>query len=70
VLAEVSAFAEPCASIAAAFVGRDFTRIDPARYPGSSRVYASVLEPGRISVGDAVIVEPELAMVPAGVSTA
>ena len=58
VLAEATAFAEPCAANALWFVGRDFSRIDPDRHPGSSRIYASVLEPGHITVGDPVVVEP------------
>jgi MOSC domain-containing protein YiiM len=58
VLAEATAFAEPCAANAQWFVGRDFTRIDPDRHPGASRIYASVLEPGHITVGDPVVVEP------------
>jgi MOSC domain-containing protein YiiM len=58
VLAELTDFADPCVANAQWFVGRDFTRIDPDRHPGSSRVYASVIEPGHITVGDRVLVEP------------
>jgi MOSC domain-containing protein YiiM len=58
VLAEVSDYADPCAANGRWFIDRNFMRIDPERHPGSSRVYASVMEPGRITSGDAVIVEP------------
>jgi MOSC domain-containing protein YiiM len=57
VLAEVSVFALPCASNAPWFLGRDFTRMHHERGP-VSRVYASVLEPGRIVTGDRAILEP------------
>ncbi len=58
VLAEVSVFALPCASNAPWFLGRDFNRIHHERGP-VSRVYATVLEPGRIVVGDPVVLEPD-----------
>jgi MOSC domain-containing protein YiiM len=58
VLAEVSVFALPCASNAPWFLGRDFSRMHHERGP-VSRVYASVLEPGRIAVGDLVVLEPD-----------
>jgi hypothetical protein len=58
VLAEVSAFATPCAKNAAWFVGRDHRRMDHERHPGWSRVYAWVREPGTIRTGDVVVVEP------------
>jgi MOSC domain-containing protein YiiM len=58
VLAEVSAYAVPCKKNAQWFVGRDFNRMSQDRHPGSSRVYAWVLEPGRVRTGDPVTVEP------------
>ncbi len=58
VLAEVSAYATPCAKNAAWFVDRDFRRMDHDLHPGWSRVYAWVREPGTIRAGDPVIVEP------------
>ncbi|HKY75865.1 MAG TPA: MOSC domain-containing protein, partial [Acidimicrobiia bacterium] len=58
VLAEVSAYATPCAKNAGWFADRDFRRIDADRHPGWSRVYAWVREPGTIRPGDAVVVEP------------
>jgi hypothetical protein len=58
VLVEVSAYAEPCKKNAQWFAGGDFRRMQHDRHPGASRVYAWVLEPGRIRTGDPVVVEP------------
>jgi MOSC domain-containing protein YiiM len=52
---EVTDFTEPCKSIAGAFAAGKFRRAKQALYPGSSRVYARVLIPGDIAVGDAVL---------------
>ena len=58
VLAEVSAWATPCAKNASWFVDRDFNRMSHDLHPGWSRAYAWVREPGSIRTGDEVIVEP------------
>lgn len=58
VLAETTAWAVPCKKNAAWFVGGNFDRMHHDRHPGWSRIYASVLEPGRVAPGDAVVVEP------------
>lgn len=58
VLAEISAYATPCAKNARWFADRDFRRIDHDRFPGSSRAYAWVLEGGPVAPGDDVVVEP------------
>ena len=55
-VAEISCFADPCSQIAHNFAGRNFSRIDEERFPGSGRRYAWVLEPGRIAVGDTITV--------------
>lgn len=57
VLCEVSAFALPCASNKRWFVDGDFTVMHHERGP-VSRVYATVLEPGTIDVGDTATLEP------------
>lgn len=57
VLAQVSLFALPCASNAAWFVDREFLRMHHDRGP-VSRVYATVLQAGRVRVGDTVVLEP------------
>lgn len=59
VLAEVSAYSEPCSKNAGWFVDGDFRRMSHDRQPGVSRVYATVLRDGAIRPGDQVIVEPD-----------
>jgi MOSC domain-containing protein YiiM len=59
VMAEISSYATPCAKNAHWFDGRRFDRIDQAEHPGWSRLYARVLRPGRVQVGDGVDVEPD-----------
>lgn len=58
VLAEVSMPVTPCRQIATCFADGDPWRIGHRRRSGVTRWYASVLEPGRIALGDAVVVEP------------
>jgi MOSC domain-containing protein YiiM len=61
VFCEISCYTMPCTKIAAAFNDGDHTRIDYRR-AASSRVYATVVVPGRIAIGDEVIVEPASAV--------
>ncbi len=58
VTVEISAHATPCAKNAAWFADHKFRRIDHDDHPGWSRLYASVLEPGVIDLGDPIEVEP------------
>jgi MOSC domain-containing protein YiiM len=55
---ELSSYATPCAKNAPWFADRDFRRMLHDTHPGWSRIYATVLEPGRIRAGDKVVVEP------------
>lgn len=57
VLADVQAYATPCRHNAQWFSGGDFNLMSAKRGP-VSRLYATVREPGRITTGDAVILEP------------
>jgi MOSC domain-containing protein YiiM len=57
VLAEVWAFAVPCHHQAQWFADADFSRLHHDNGP-VSRVYALVLETGRVTVGDAIVLEP------------
>ncbi len=57
VLCEVSAFALPCTSNKRWFINGDFNVMHHERGP-VSRVYATVLEPGRVATGDAAVLEP------------
>jgi len=53
-LVEVTSYTAPCKTIAASFAGGDFKRISQKVRPGDSRLYARVLRPGRLAVGDSV----------------
>lgn len=55
---EISGYATPCKTIAASFLGRDFTRISQQTHPGDSRLYARVLRTGRLAVGQHVRLLP------------
>lgn len=57
VLCEVSAFALPCAKNAGWFLNRQFDLMHHRHGP-VSRVYATVIEPGAIAVGDSAVLEP------------
>lgn len=57
VLCEVSAYALPCFQNKPWFMDGDFEVMHHERGP-VSRVYATVLQPGTITVGDAVVLEP------------
>lgn len=54
VVVEVSDYAPPCRSIMRFFVDRKFGAISQKRHAGRSRLYACVLVPGRVRVGDDV----------------
>lgn len=53
-LVEITSYTAPCKKISASFAGGDFKRISQKLRPGHSRLYARVLRPGRLSVGDHV----------------
>ena len=57
VLCDVSAFALPCSKNARWFEGRDYHAMHHENGP-VSRVYATVLQPGRIRVVDEAVLEP------------
>ena len=57
-LAEISMPVTPCRQIAGCFADGDPWRIGHRRQRGVTRWYASVVQPGRIAVGDRVVVEP------------
>jgi MOSC domain-containing protein YiiM len=56
VVVEISKYANPCPTIRGSFVEEDFKRISQKLRPGESRLYARVLQTGRISVGQQVSV--------------
>jgi MOSC domain-containing protein YiiM len=51
---EISGYTTPCNKNAGWFIDRDFMRMHQSRHPGSSRVYARVLTPGRLRTGDSI----------------
>lgn len=51
---EITSYTSPCKNIAASFRGGDFKRISQKVRPGHSRLYARVLSPGRLAVGQTV----------------
>ena len=55
---ELSAWALPCKKNARWFAGGDFDAMHHRHGP-VSRIYATVLEPGTIRVGDAAVLEPD-----------
>lgn len=54
VVVEITKPANPCNSIAGSFAGGEFKRIAQKLHPGESRLYARVLQTGRLAVGQTV----------------
>jgi MOSC domain-containing protein YiiM len=54
VLIEITRYTSPCNTIESSFVDGKYQRISQKVYPGYSRVYARVLQPGRLTVGQTV----------------
>ena len=57
-VAEVSVPALPCAVNGKWFLGGNHNRMHHERHPGESRLYALVVVPGRVAVGDPAVIEP------------
>ena len=53
---EITSYAVPCSNIAGSFADGLSKRISQKLHPGTSRLYASVLTPGTVRVGDRVVV--------------
>lgn len=51
---EITSYTAPCKNISGSFHGGDFKRISQKTNPGDSRLYARVLRPGRLAVGQPV----------------
>ena len=54
---EVTSYTVPCQNIRHSFAEEDFSRVSPKKHPGWTRVYARVLRPGRIRIGDTVTLD-------------
>ena len=52
---EITRYTTPCVNITGSFAGGDIARVAQKVNPGWSRVCARVLVPGRVRVGDAVM---------------
>ncbi|MCL4395665.1 MAG: MOSC domain-containing protein [Chloroflexi bacterium] len=52
ILVEVTRYTSPCTTISASFLEGHYERISHKLNPGWSRVYARVLQPGHIYIGD------------------
>jgi MOSC domain-containing protein YiiM len=55
---EITKYAHPCTNIRGSFADGQMARISQKTHPGWSRVYARVLDPGPVNVGDRVLLEP------------
>lgn len=51
---EITSYTSPCNSIPESFLDGKYQRISQKLHPGYSRVYARVLQPGRIKIGQPV----------------
>jgi MOSC domain-containing protein YiiM len=58
VMIEVTGYTSPCQKNAGWFIEGDFGRMSQTRHPGSSRLYARVLQGGRVKTGDEVALAP------------
>lgn len=56
VLLEIASYTTPCRKNMHWFADKRYSRMSQKHYPGSSRVYARVLQPGKIHTGDAVAI--------------
>jgi MOSC domain-containing protein YiiM len=54
VVIQISSYTSPCKTISGSFVDGQFSRISQNLRPGDSRLYASVLRPGRLAVGQEI----------------
>ena len=53
---EIASYATPCRKNMRWFADKRYSRMSQKHYPGSSRVYARVLQPGKIGAGDRVAI--------------
>jgi MOSC domain-containing protein YiiM len=57
VVVELTRYTTPCNNLIPYFIDGDYSRVAQKRCPGWSRLYARVLQVGRVQVGDRVIFE-------------
>jgi MOSC domain-containing protein YiiM len=56
VLIQVTSYTTPCPAISRSFMDGEYKRISQKLRPGNSRLYARVLRPGRLAIGQSVFV--------------
>jgi MOSC domain-containing protein YiiM len=56
VVVEVTRYTLPCAKIAGSFIDGETGRIAQEQHPAWARVYAKVLIPGPVQIGDSVCI--------------
>ena len=54
VIIEISSYTSPCQTIAASFIDGEFKRISQKKHPGESRLYARVIQTGKLETGQTV----------------
>lgn len=54
VLVEITTYTKPCKTISESFLRRDFRRIEQQVHPGDARLYARVLQTGRLAIGQSI----------------
>lgn len=54
VVIQISSYTNPCKTISGSFIDGQFSRISQKLRPGDSRLYARVLRPGRLAVGQEI----------------
>ncbi|MBT9311420.1 MOSC domain-containing protein [Leptothoe kymatousa] len=52
----ITDYAAPCRTIGKCFSDRKYSRISQKHFPGTSRLYARVLTPGTVAVGNSIFV--------------
>ena len=57
VLLELTSYASPCSNLRPYFSDGRFARVSERQHPGWSRLYARVLRPGTVTVGDRVAIQ-------------
>ncbi|MBC7911279.1 MAG: MOSC domain-containing protein [Pyrinomonadaceae bacterium] len=55
VLIEITSYAGPCQNIKASFAAGEFQRISQKTHPGEARLYARVLQTGRLAIGQPIV---------------
>jgi MOSC domain-containing protein YiiM len=56
VVLEITSYTAPCGNIAKSFLGGAIACLDQQKNPGRARLYARVLTPGTVTVGDPVVI--------------